>query len=157
GEQAQVLVPDSTTQELQPTSLVETQRPDDFTVDTELDQEALHSQKIDNKDETLGTDGLPVAQTVCRLCLGQTVCSHLGQTVCSHLGQTPHHLGQTLEDKSGDLLGADRLSLEQGTDPALPVLSPLQWVVWEMLQEAGSTGRTVSYRQLAREAKATIN
>jgi len=70
---------------------------------------------------------------------------HLDQTVRPDLGLTPLQLG--LHRQTQDIL----------TFRTQKLLAPLQWAVWRSLQRAETSGRTTSYRQIAKETNATAD
>ena len=66
-------------------------------------------------------------------------------------------LGQTLESRTqriSSLLGPDPRS-HLGEDSIL--LAPLQWTVWQTLQEVAAAEQVTSYRAIAKHANSTID
>src|SRR5215204_708404 len=97
--------------------------------------------------ETLGSDPSE----------GRTVRpKYLGRTVRPSLGQTPLYLGQTLEQEIPSLLGSDGPSGALVSDQDAILLAPLQWRVWQLLQTVTDAQSTISYRQIAKQTKSTI-
>ena len=84
-------------------------------------------------------------QTVDGLVLGQTVRPRLGQT--TDLFTSP------------DLapLGPDPHPFAGGKTVHSTLLAPLQWAVWQVLQEADTAGQVTSYRTIAKRTNSTID
>src|SRR5262245_30329941 len=148
--QAQILPPDRS---------AEVQGLNALPIGTSIGQKAGHFEETEpptqalrpvRQGQTLGPEGLALDQTLDPQ-PGQTLDGlSLGQTVRPRLGQTP-------AGKAVSQLGPDRQAQHQVPDSDAPLLAPLQWAVWEALKDADAAERTVSYRQLARETKSTID
>jgi len=156
---AQVLGPDRTIQALQPDSLVEKQGSNYSPTGPPRGLETSPLTKIDSQSQSLRPDPQILTVRPEGLAVDQTLDSQQGQTADGlALGRRVWpRLGQTGANTLALSLRPDRHAQELLPDQDLPLLAPLQWAVWGLLQEADTAGRTVSYRQLARETKSTID
>jgi hypothetical protein len=77
----------------------------------------------------------------------------------------PKHSGQTVRSSSGQTVKPKKIKVLGPDSPAQVVtfssgsviLAPLQWAVWQALQEDEATHRVTSYRQLAKRTQSTID
>jgi len=114
---------------------------------------SLGKQKVHlraQKGRKLRPDGLVLDQTVDPQ-VDQTVDGQsLGQTVWPSLGQT-----ESLKNLTE--LGPYRQGQVQAWISQTILLAPLQWDVWQTLQNTEAGRRIISYRQIARETNSTID
>jgi hypothetical protein len=107
----------------------------------------LSQVKRPDGSETLGSDPSE----------GRTDCGqHLDQMVRSSYEQTQVNLGQTKEAKTSQELRLNSSSVALVPDHTAILLAPVQWQVWEVLQKFANTQPIISYRQIAKQTKSTI-
>jgi O6-methylguanine-DNA--protein-cysteine methyltransferase len=158
-EPAQTFGPDHTAQALRPDGLGEVQGPDHLSLAPQRSAKIVHSLETYSEAQALRPDPPVQAFTTEGLSVVQTLDPQQDQTPDPLvLGRRVRpSLGQTRADIPVTTLGTDRRAQELLPDFDTPLLAPLQWAVWESLQEADAAGRTVSYRQLAKQTKSTID
>ena len=157
--QAQRFGPYRPAEVLRPDRTGAVQGSDYLPIDTTIDQRARDSHETDGKAQALRSDRQVQILTPEDPALDQTLNPQQDQTLDPLvLGRrVPSRLGQTRAASLASQLGPDGRAQDQLPDSNVPLLAPLQWLVWEALKEVDATGRTVSYRQLARQTKSTID
>src|SRR5215510_2047014 len=157
--QDQIFQSDRTAEMLRPDRAEEVHGPNYLPIDTSIGQNAGSFQETDSQGQALRPDRQRQELVPEGLVLDQTLDPQQHQTLYGlSSGQTVRpSLGQTRAAVASLQLGPDRRAQDQLPDSNLPLLAPLQWAVWEALKDADTTERTVSYRQLARQTKSTID